>query len=290
MATHTLNNGKLKLVVNEAGGCVDSFQYINGFTFDVLRARVNTSNGFAGDSSMFPMLPMANRIRGNQFVWRGNKVVLPVSRAIDDMFFLHGNGWISDWGLLTKNAGDDFLELELTSSIDGVCEYHAKQSYQLCDDALIVTMVLTNLGDDAFPFGAGFHPFFSVQQDTLLEFPATGFWFEDKQNLPDRFVRHIPSDYNFNSEKTVPDLWINNGYQMSDSGVMASLRHKNGVSVLVSSPCRYLQVYKPSGESNFLCLEPQSHYVDAHNFGCESLSVLSQQESMQISMCIRIVT
>ncbi|WDZ74451.1 hypothetical protein PWW31_19310 [Vibrio harveyi] len=76
MATHTLNNGKLKLVVNETGGCVDSFQYINGFTFDVLRARVNTSNGFAGDSSMFPMLPMANRIRGNQFVWRGHKVVL----------------------------------------------------------------------------------------------------------------------------------------------------------------------------------------------------------------------
>jgi aldose 1-epimerase len=151
-------------------------------------------------------------------------------------------------------------------------------------------MVLTNLGDDAFPFGAGFHPFFSVQQDTLVEFPAIGFWFEDKQNLPDRFVRQIPSDYNFNSEKTVPDLWINNGYQMSDSGVRAMLRHKNGVSVLVSSPCRYLQVYKPSGESNFLCLEPQSHYVDAHNFGCESLSVLSPQESMQISMCIRVVT
>ncbi|MGR5179261.1 aldose 1-epimerase [Vibrio parahaemolyticus] len=301
MATHTLENDKLKVVINELGGVIDAFQYGREHPLDILRPRTEFGVSSTGEASMFPMVPMVNRIRGNRFEWLGRQVVLPINQQVDQDFFLHGDGWLSRWQLCQQNSKEGWLEIAMTSDIEGVCHYQAKQGYQLQQDSLTITMTLTNFGEEAFPFGAGFHPFFHCLPDTQVHFSALELWLEDAHHLPTEHTTAIPAVFNFEQEKALPKAWINNGYQMDKSGVNATLKHSNGLLITLTSPCRYLQVYKPEGNSNFLCLEPQSQAVNAHAFlpplplsnGNSiqedlGLTILAPYQSMQITMTINV--
>ncbi|EMK3396588.1 aldose 1-epimerase [Vibrio parahaemolyticus] len=298
MATHTLKNDMFNLVINERGGCIDCFQYRGKKPFDILRLRTELGNGSAGESGMFPMIPLVNRVRANHFNWRGKQVVLPINPQVDKGFFLHGDGWLSQWKLSQENQTDGWIELELASSIDGVCHYYAVQRFHLIQNRLVVTMTLANQGTEDFPFGLGFHPFFSCLPDTKVTFPAFGVWLEDHCYLPCSYTTNIPPVFNFNKSKRIPEDWINNGYSMGEPGVVATIQHSNGLVITLTSPCEYLQVFKPKGQSNFLCLEPQSQAVDAHSYLPTSsddsatsnmgLVVLSPNQSMQIQMSIQV--
>ncbi|MDN4711116.1 hypothetical protein QYZ44_18160 [Vibrio parahaemolyticus] len=87
MATHTLKNDMFNLVINERGGCIDCFQYRGKKPFDILRPRTALGNDSAGESGMFPMAPLVNRVRANRFNWRGKQVVLPINPQVDKDFF-----------------------------------------------------------------------------------------------------------------------------------------------------------------------------------------------------------
>ncbi|MGF1689936.1 aldose 1-epimerase [Photobacterium kagoshimensis] len=313
MATHTLENHTLKLVINERGGVIDAFQYTynNGceyvcnqgeeHAFDILRPRTKLSEHSAAEASMFPMVPMVNRIRGNSFEWQGRQVTLPINSQVDPDFFLHGDGWLTQWQLCRQNPQELWLELVMTSDIKSVCHYQAKQRFQLEQDSLIVTMTVTNLSEEAFPFGAGFHPFFYCLPDTQVQFSALGVWREDATYLPSDYTTAISTVFDFEQAKPIPNAWINNGYRMDKSGVTATLNHNNGLRVTLTSPCHYLQVYKPEGQAGFLCLEPQSQAVNAHSElaslattpfdttkNHESLTILAPKQSMQITMTIKV--
>ncbi|MEZ9026131.1 aldose 1-epimerase [Vibrio cyclitrophicus] len=309
MAIHTLENDTLKLIINELGGVIDAFQYTHNnkcnqgeeHAFNILRPRTKLSENNAGEASMFPMVPMVNRIRGNSFEWLGHQITLPIHSQIDPDFFLHGDGWLTHWQLCRQNQQELWLELAMTSDIKGVCHYQAKQRFQLEQDSLIVTMTVTNLSEEAFPFGAGFHPFFHCLPDTRVQFPALGWWREDATYLPIDYTSVIPPIYSFERAKPIPKIWLNNGYRLDKSGVKATLKHGNGLLVTLISPCNYLQVYKPIGPASFLCLEPQSQAVNAHaclssfrtsndNSIHESLglTILTIHQSMQLTMTIKI--
>ncbi len=292
MAIHTLENGKLKVAINDMGGVVDTFTHGNEHSFDILRPRIHDGTNFAGNSSLFPMLPMVNRIRDNQFDWQGRRVVLPINESVDPNFFLHGDGWLTQWQVQASTECEHTaLKLAMASDIKGVCHYEAEQTYKLEEDRLTIALCLTNVGDEIFPFGMGFHPFFHCFPNTLVQFSAKGMWFEDVHYLPTDFVEHIPEIFNFELGKVMPTTWINNGYYLAEDGVNITLKHPNRVAVVVTSPCRYLQVYKPSGHSDFLCLEPQNQSVNSHETlseDCNNLTILAPQHSMRISMTIEI--
>ncbi|EAS43158.1 aldose 1-epimerase [Photobacterium profundum] len=294
MAIHTLENGRLKVVINEMGGVIDVFTYGDERPFDILRPRIHDGTNFAGNSSLFPMLPMVNRIRDNQFDWQGRRVVLPINESVDSHFFLHGNGWLTQWQCQANaECEHTVLKLAMASDIEGVCHYEAEQTYKLDGDRLTITLCLTNIGDEVFPFGIGFHPFFHCLPDTLIKFSAQGIWLEDVHYLPTDFMEHIPDVFNFGQGKTIPTVWINNGYYLAEDGVNIILKHPNRVAVVVTSPCRYLQVYKPTGYSDFLCLEPQSQSVNSHKTlylddSSNSLSILAPHHSMHIVMTIKV--
>lgn len=289
MAIHTLENSKLKVIINEMGGVIDAFTYRGEQPFEILRPRIKDGSNFAGNSGLFPMLPVVNRIRNNQFYWQGRHIVLPIHDGIDQEYFLHGDGWLTQWeyNIETNETGAQPLILTTKSKISGVCDYTAEQKYTLEDDRLILTLSLRNTGQEVFPFGIGFHPFFHCLPETLVKFHAQGMWFEDIHYLPTNYVRQIPELFSFTEEKLIPSMWINNGFHLSEDGINIKLNHQNGLTVSIMSSCRYLQVYKPEGLTNFLCLEPQSQHVDAHNSPhYDSLTILEPQESMVITMSI----
>lgn len=65
MTIYTLSHGSLKLDVSDQGGVIEGFWRD---TTPLLRP--GKKSGVATDASCFPLVPFANRVSGNRFVWQ----------------------------------------------------------------------------------------------------------------------------------------------------------------------------------------------------------------------------
>ena len=77
-----LENAHLRMRVDPQGGKVQSL-FSRRHQTPVLHE--NPAGG------LFPMVPLANRVAGNRFSFRGREIILPNHQA-DARFFLHGDG------------------------------------------------------------------------------------------------------------------------------------------------------------------------------------------------------
>jgi len=276
--------------VCELGASITELFYINkqGEKFNILRgdanAAIKSSQKFNPlECAMFPMLPFVNRVSGNCFKLYGKKINLP-THHLDDSFFLHGDGWINHWSI---KVVDNTIKCYLESDIDDVCHYSACQNIALHDNLMIVSLSLKNLGPKEFPFGIGLHPYFKCEHDSLLEFSPNGVWLEQENHLPGEYLEVIPDSLLFNNRK-VPDFWVNNCYSFTEK-VIADITHSDGVKVSIYSDAKYMMVYRPSGQYGFICLEPQTQMLDAHNnVGYTSLKMLENNEEMSLTLSIEI--
>lgn len=89
MTIYTLSHGALKLDVSDQGGVIEGFWRD---TTPLLRP--GKKNGVATDASCFPLVPFANRVSGNRFVWQGREYQLQPNVEWD-AHYLHGDGWAS---------------------------------------------------------------------------------------------------------------------------------------------------------------------------------------------------
>lgn len=85
METLLIENAHLRMRVNPQGGGLQEL-------FSLTCGQPVLWDG--GDSALFPMVPLANRVAGNRFRFQGREVVLPQS-PVDERFFLHGDGWLA---------------------------------------------------------------------------------------------------------------------------------------------------------------------------------------------------
>ena len=107
------------------------------------------------------LLPWPNRLRHGRWSWQGRELQLPVGSP-EAPNAIHGLvGW-QPWRVLT--AEDD--RVTVTTTVEPHPGYPfrlaAAVDYSLTPDRLTVTPRVRNLGADPAPFGAGFHPYFSV--------------------------------------------------------------------------------------------------------------------------------
>lgn len=87
MTIYTLSHGSLKLDVSDQGGVIEGFWRD---TTPLLRP--GKKSGVATDASCFPLVPFANRVSGNRFVWQGREYQLQPNVEWD-AHYLHGDGW-----------------------------------------------------------------------------------------------------------------------------------------------------------------------------------------------------
>lgn len=90
MTIYTLSHGSLKLDVSDQGGVIEGFWRD---TTPLLRP--GKKSGVATDASCFPLVPFANRVSGNRFVWQGREYQLQPNVEWD-AHYLHGDGWLGE--------------------------------------------------------------------------------------------------------------------------------------------------------------------------------------------------
>jgi galactose mutarotase-like enzyme len=118
--------------------------------------RDETKNVRGGNPVLFPS---PGKLAGDAYACRGRHGALKQ----------HGFARNSAWEVVkTSNEGSASATLRLTSSAETRKEYpwdfSAEYTYTLRSDSLRIDLSFTCTGDTAMPFGAGFHPYFSVQQ------------------------------------------------------------------------------------------------------------------------------
>ena len=81
MTIYTLSHGSLKLDVSDQGGVIEGFWRD---TTPLLRP--GKKSGVATDASCFPLVPFANRVSGNRFVWQGREYQLQFIEILTDVY------------------------------------------------------------------------------------------------------------------------------------------------------------------------------------------------------------
>lgn len=270
----TLENEYLRLIVAPQGAAI---LHLDSLTHQqpVL---------YAGEKALFPMLPLANRVAGNAFQLQGETVELPKSPA-DSQFFLHGDGWLKTW--LVESYDLHKTVLTLNSQHDCGFDYHAKLTYRLQGPRLIAELILTHRGSQPMVYGLGFHPFFPLTPSTRVQFGATGFWPEGENHLPTPWRGELTPQANFINAKKPDNQWLNVGY----SGWSGTARvESEDMCIQLICPTPYLMVFRPQ-DGSFICLEPQTHPVNAHNIaGQPGLVLLRREESTSLKMEIMVLS
>jgi len=237
----------------------------------------------AGDRALFPMLPLANRVAGNRFTLNGEEIVLPKSSADAD-FFLHGDGWLETWQIAEHNT--DCVVLSLCSQHECGFDYQAKLTYRLVEKRFIAELELIHCGSKPMVYGLGFHPYFRLLPETEVQFLFTGFWPEGKQHLPLAWQSGATSQTDFTTLKIPDNAWLNIGYSGWNG---RALIHSGDMRILLECATPYLMVFRMQDEP-FICLEPQSHPVNAHNLpGHPGLILLAQGEMTKLEMGIMLM-
>jgi|SRR5690554_228045 len=133
---------------------------------------------------------------------------------------------------------------------------------------------LVNTGSDAFAYGLALHPFFVKKRGMKLETNCFQRLITDEEMLP---TEEVVSD---RPSSDVDTLAIDAIYRCS--GPSSSTLRGDDVTVKIqgSSAFGYTVVYT-SVELPFICIEPQSCAINAHNLGNQELAALQVLEGKE---------
>ena len=169
-------------------------------------------------------------------------------------------------------------------------------SYILRENELVMIFEAINLGEEAFPFGYGLHPYFLLpgrREDWFLYFPANKIY-ELVNILPTGKVEDIPPELDFRSEKSLEGVFMDDlfGEIKRDNSGSISCWIRNRVSnfkltVTSDQNFDYYVLYAPP-EHNFICIEPYTciaNAVNLANSGIKTgLRTLSPEETFRLEI------
>jgi aldose 1-epimerase len=225
------------------------------------------------------LAPFSNRISA-PFPWGGARHAVPPNLA-GEAFAIHGDAFQKVWQVAA--AGPDHARLTLRGGI-GPFVYDAQVDYRLGPDALETVLVLTNRGEETLPFGGGFHPWFERHAETVLGFAAGGHWPEDARHLPATQAPVAPPpDWVFDPQCGLPARFINAGFSVWEGRAVIV---QPQITVTLEAPgLSTLLVYSPGPAAPFVCVEPVSHPVDAHNLpGQPGLQPLAPGQELRMAL------
>src|SRR5215472_12057825 len=161
-ASLELRAGAARVVLApDAGGSIASYAWSGQAILRPTGAAALASRDVR-DFASYPLIPFSNRIANAVLNWRGASYPLPRYLA-GHPNAIHGNGWQRPWTVVDQASDRATIELRhdaSTRKLEWPFPYSARQSFELEDQTLRLTMAIENTGLDAFPFGLGWHPFF----------------------------------------------------------------------------------------------------------------------------------
>jgi aldose 1-epimerase len=165
------------------------------------------------------LFPFPNRIRDGGFVWDGRQYQLPRNDSTQRNA-IHGFAPRNPWDVLAHDADATgaWLRTEfalfsptIKSRFPWPASGALELTIRLTPHALRYEAVVRSLGDQPFPFGLGYHPYFATTRDCRVQTPARARW-ELADSLPTG--RRLPLDggHDLRRSRPVADVTLDDVY------------------------------------------------------------------------------
>jgi aldose 1-epimerase len=215
-----------------------------------------TRLAFAGqdllaDEPAFWMIPWANRLDGGRLGRHRLKVNRP-----QDNTAIHGLSRDRPWLVAARATDSATLAQEVEAA---PYHYAARLGVVAAAAAVTLDLAIVNMGAEALPFGAGWHPWFRRPPGTRLAFRATHRCRHDARTLP------VAADLTHGLDGG-EDAFLGLDTHFTGWDGMARIAWP-GLALAVDATGALgtnLQVYAPR-DRPVLCVEPCSHLPDAPN-------------------------
>ncbi len=278
-----LSSGKLRCDIRpDLGGCLAGLWWGE---LPVLRSTPAEALTTVRQAGSYPLVPFSNRVAQARLKWAGTSHPLVQNNAAEP-HAIHGVGWQRPWEVLEAEAQFALLSYEHKPDAAWPFAFDTSQAFRLRDDALELTLSITNQSSQAAPVGLGWHPYFVKRTDSHLRFAASGRWEMGGDKLP---THRLPSP-GLDADCAALDVdhcfdgWSGEAV-LSDARLRVHLGSNLGRLVVFTNPAR-----------DTVAIEPVSHVNNAVNLlGQEGmtaealgLTVLLPGASMTATMAIRV--
>ena len=289
--SNLLRNDHFRLVVEPAnGGLVSSLTYQSGErTLDILHAPADRPASPDGIPffGCWPMLPFANRCFNGVLLDGDEKHYLPINDSTSGNT-MHGYGWQAAWKVEAMTRSSLRMRHICDGSF-GPYAYDANLEIALANNGVRLALSITHLGMKPLPYGIGFHPWFSWQDDATLLIEAS----QKAEFAPGyRPIGITDLGISLRQAKSLsPSAEI--AVNFNDWRGEAVLDYPGSHRVLIdaSPSLRKPLLWKPA-HTRFMCFEPQSHVigVPGHDGGAQvgSLQRLGKGETLSGWMSLKI--
>jgi aldose 1-epimerase len=240
-----------------------------------------TSSRQAGS---YPLVPFSNRIGGARLQWQGTQHPLVRNNGAEP-HAIHGVGWQRPWEVLESDERSALLSYEHRPDSSWPFAFDSSQTMRVSENALALTLSMTNQSPQPAPAGLGWHPYFMKRARSRIAFEATGRWEMGPDKLPTEHRAHrgLDADCAFLDIDHCFDGW-NGVVQLRDE-----LLH-----VRLTSSLRRLVVFTNDTRDN-IAIEPVSHVNNAMNLAASGtdpaqlgLAILQPGESFSAQMTIEV--
>jgi aldose 1-epimerase len=151
-----ISSGLQRATIVEVGGGLRTFGVGNWEVLDGYAPELVCDAGRGQ-----PLLPWPNRIADGTYIFGGREHQLPIDE-LPLRNAIHGLTRWSNWTARDVTSSEVTMELTVHPRPGYPFALLLQLTYALSTDGLSVRTTATNVGVDALPFGAGFHPYFSV--------------------------------------------------------------------------------------------------------------------------------
>lgn len=224
------------------------------------------------------LVPWPNRLRRGRYTFEGESEQVAITEP-DKGNALHGLGRWVRWTPLRAEPASVTLAVDLVPQKGWPFEVRVEVTYGLNPDfGLAVTAVARNSGARRAPFGAGFHPYFSLYghalDDVTLRLPASQRLVVDDVAIPVGVQSVAGTPHDFRRGRRLRKVRLDDafsGLELVDGRGVAELRTRSGgVQIWFDQTFGYLQVFTAellTQSRPAIAVEPMTCPADAFNSG-----------------------
>ncbi|MBA2690871.1 MAG: aldose 1-epimerase family protein [Rubrobacter sp.] len=240
------------------------------------------------------LVPFPNRVEDGRYSFGGEELHLPLDEP-EEGHAIHGLARRKGWRVSDRSESSVALRYELLPSRGYPFSLDLRIWYELSPSGLFVGMAATNTGGGPLPFGAGYHPYFTVDtefaDEAVLRVPAESRLELDERLIPRGRASVEGGGLDFREERVIGEAKINACFTDlsfdGDGRTRTTLSHPHGrpkVEVWADGEHPYFQIYtgddipEESERRRSVAIEPMTCAPNAFNSG-DGLRVLRPEES-----------
>ena len=260
MSLITLSNDKLFLeIAPKMGASITKFRNVKSGK-DIFRPFSNKKKIIKKNcyfSGYFATVPYFGAIQKKTFLYRNRYISLPKTHPLEPDT-IHGEGWVSEWKIKSKSK----ISSELVYIHDGKkgfpFKYRVNQEFFLINKSLCINIAITNIDNESFNCGIGFHPWFNIDKNSKIYSNSFTYIKELKKKIYKKKIFSRKKFLNLNKckiDKTFIN-WNGKAKLVINKNTTIEIKNKKNIN--------NLHVYSPPKE-NFFCIEPVTNISDAYN-------------------------